>query len=276
VRDREGAQQRGLQLTEATQFEALPGLGLTATVEGHTLAIGNATLFQKRGVSLDGLDDQAEVLADQGKTATFIAVDGQPAGLVALADQPRPTAKAAITRLKDLGLQVVMISGDNQRTADAIGHQLGIDRIFAQVLPRDKANYIKRLQDEGQRVAMVGDGVNDAPALAQADTGIAIGAGTDVAVETANVVLMRSDPLDLAAAIELSRATLTKMKQNLGWASIYNLLAIPIAAGVLFPGTGFILGPQWSALLMSAISMIVATNAVLLKRAERHLSGGAR
>ena len=272
----EGAQQRGLQLCEATQFEALPGLGLTATVDGHAVAIGNAALLQARGVSLDGLRDAAEVLADQGKTATFIAVDDQPAGLVALADQPRPTARAAIAQLKNLGLQVVMISGDNQRTADAIGHQLGIDRIFAQVLPQDKANYIKRLQNEGRRVAMVGDGVNDAPALAQADTGIAIGAGTDVAVETAHVVLMRSDPLDIAGAIELSRATLTKMKQNLGWASVYNLLAIPIAAGALFPGTGFILGPQWSALLMSASSIIVATNAVLLKRAERHLSGGAR
>jgi Cu2+-exporting ATPase len=272
----DGAQQRGLQLSEVTQFEALPGLGLTATVDGHAVAIGNAALLQARGVSLDGLRDTAEVLADQGKTATFIAVDDQPAGLVALADQPRPTARAAIAQLRNLGLQVVMISGDNQRTADAIGHQLGIDRIFAQVLPQDKADYIKRLQDEGQRVAMVGDGINDAPALAQADTGIAIGAGTDVAVETADVVLMRSDPLDIAAAIELSRATLTKMKQNLGWASIYNLLAIPIAAGALFPRTGFILGPQWSALLMSASSIIVATNAVLLKRAERHLSDVTR
>jgi Cu2+-exporting ATPase len=272
----ESAQQRGLQLSEATQFEALPGLGLTATVDGHALAIGNAALLQARGVSLDGLRDETEVLADQGKTATFIAVDDQPAGLVALADPPRPTARAAIAQLKNLGLRVVMISGDNQRTADAVGHQLGIDRIFAQVLPQDKANYIKRLQDEGKRVAMVGDGVNDAPALAQADTGIAIGAGTDVAIETANVVLMRSDPLDIAAAIKLSRATLTKMKQNLGWASIYNLLAIPIAAGALFPGTGFILGPQWSALLMSASSIIVATNAVLLKRVERHLSDVTR
>ena len=168
-----------------------------------------------------------------------------------------------------------MISGDNQRTADAIGRELSIDRVFAEVLPQDKARYVKRLQEEGNRVGMVGDGVNDAPALAQSDVGIAIGAGTDVAVETAKVVLMRSDPLDIAAAIRLSRATLRKMKQNLGWASIYNLLAIPIAAGALFPATGFVLGPQWSALLMSASSIIVATNAVLLKRVEPRLSGPA-
>jgi Cu2+-exporting ATPase len=272
----EGAQRRGLPLSEATQFEALPGLGLTATVDGHAMTIGTATLLQQEGVSLDALIERSEILADQGKTATYIAIDGQPAGLLAVADQPRPTAQAAVTQLKDLGLQVVMISGDNQRTADTVGHQLGIDRIFAEVLPQDKAGYIKRLQDEGQRVAMVGDGINDAPALAQSDTGIAIGAGTDVAIETANVVLMRSDPIDVAAAVELSRATLTKMKQNLGWASIYNVLAIPIAAGALFPGTGFILGPQWSALLMSASSIIVATNAVLLERAERRLPGPAR
>src|SRR5262249_33907399 len=147
---------RGLQLSQATQFEALPGLGLTAMVDGHALVIGNAALLQASRVSLDGLRDEAEVLANQGKTATYVAVDGQPAGLVAAADQPRPTARAAIARLKDLGLQVVMISGDNQRTADAIGRQLGIDRILAQVLPQDKASYIKRLQDEGQRMAMVG------------------------------------------------------------------------------------------------------------------------
>jgi Cu2+-exporting ATPase len=201
----------------------------------------------------------------------YVAVDGYPTGLVAAADQPRPSAKAAIAQLKQLGLEVAMISGDNQRTADAVGRELGIDRVFAEVLPPDKADYIKRLQAEGKRVAMVGDGVNDAPALAQADIGIAIGAGTDVAVETANVVLMRSDPVDIAAAIELSRATLTKMKENLGWASIYNVLAIPVAAGVLYPATGFVLGPQWSALLMSASSLIVATNAVLLKRVESKL-----
>jgi Cu2+-exporting ATPase len=191
---------------------------------------------------------------------------------VAAADEPRPSAAPAIAQLKQLGLEVAMISGDNRRTAEAVGRRLGIDRVFAEVLPQDKADYVKRLQGENKKVAMVGDGVNDAPALAQADIGIAIGAGTDVAVETAKVVLMRSDPLDIAAAIELSRATLTKMKQNLGWASIYNVLAIPIAAGALFPATGFVLGPQWSALLMSASSIIVATNAVLLKRVEGRLS----
>jgi Cu2+-exporting ATPase len=266
-----GAEERGLKLTEPSQFEAISGLGLIATVEGHELAIGNARLLEQRGLSLDRLRDAATELATQGKTAMYVAVDGHPTGLVAAADQPRPSAKAAIAQLKQLGLEVAMISGDNQRTADAVGRELGIDRVFAEVLPPDKADYIKRLQAEAKRVAMVGDGVNDAPALAQADIGIAIGAGTDVAVETANVVLMRSDPVDIAAAIELSRATLTKMKENLGWASIYNVLAIPVAAGVLYPATGFVLGPQWSALLMSASSLIVATNAVLLKRVESKL-----
>jgi Cu2+-exporting ATPase len=268
-----GAEQRGLELTHPSRFEAITGLGLTATVEGHELAIGNERLIEQSGLALDRLRDAAAELAAQGKTAMYVAVDGHPTGLVAAADQPRPNAKAAITQLKQLGLEVAMISGDNQRTADAVARELGIDRVFAEVLPQDKADYVKRLQAEGKRVAMVGDGVNDAPALAQSDIGIAIGAGTDVAVETANVVLMRSDPLDIAAAVELSRATLTKMKQNLGWASIYNVLAIPLAAGALFPATGFILGPQWSALLMSASSIIVATNAVLLKRVEHRLPG---
>jgi Cu2+-exporting ATPase len=271
-----GAEERGLKLTEPSQFEAISGLGLTATVEGHELAVGNARLLEQSGLSLDRLRDAATELAAQGKTAVYIAVDGRPAGLVAAADQARPSAKAAIAQLKQLGLEVTMISGDNQRTADAVGREVGVDRVFAEVLPPDKADYIKQLQAEGKRVAMVGDGVNDAPALAQADIGIAIGAGTDVAVETANVVLMRSDPVDIAAAIELSRATLTKMKENLGWASIYNVLAIPIAAGVLYPATGFVLGPQWSALLMSASSIIVATNAVLLKRVESKMPTTAR
>jgi Cu2+-exporting ATPase len=266
-----GADERGLSLSDPASFEALSGLGLTATVAGRRLVVGNARLLEQEGLPVDGLRENAEQLAAEGKTAMFVAIDDQPAGLVAAADQPRPSAQMAIAQLKALGLEVTMISGDNLRTAEAVGRRLGIDRVFADVLPQDKADYVKRLQAEGKKVAMVGDGVNDAPALAQADVGIAIGAGTDVAVETANVVLMRSDPSDITAAIELARATLTKMKQNLGWASIYNVLAIPIAAGALFPATGFVLGPQWSALLMSASSMIVATNAVLLKRVEGRL-----
>ena len=192
---------------------------------------------------------------------------------MAAADQLRPSASAAIAGLKELGLEVALISGDNRRTAEAVAGELGIDRVFAEVLPADKADYVERLQQEGKRVAMVGDGVNDAPALAQADVGVAIGAGTDVAVETANVVLMRSDPLDIVAAMRLSRATVRKMKQNLVWASVYNVVAIPIAAGVLFPSAGIELRPEWSALLMSASSIIVATNAVLLKRVEPELGG---
>jgi Cu2+-exporting ATPase len=267
----EGARERGIELSEASEFEALSGLGLRAVVDERNLLVGNARLLEQQDVAVDGLRDQAQRLSEDGKTAMYVSVDGRPAGLVAAADQLRPSAPEAIAELKRLGLEVALISGDNQRTAEAVAGRLGIERVFAEVLPQDKADYVKRLQGEGKRVAMVGDGVNDAPALAQADVGIAIGAGTDVAVETANVVLMRSDPLDVAAAMQLSRATVRKMKQNLGWASIYNLLAIPIAAGVLFPSSGIELRPEWSALLMSASSIIVAVNAVLLKRVEREL-----
>jgi Cu2+-exporting ATPase len=270
----EGARERGVELSEAAGFEALSGLGLRATVDGNSLLVGNARLLEQEGIAVDELRARARQLSEGGKTAMYVGVDGRPAGLVAAADQLRPSAPDAIAALKALGLEVALISGDNQRTAEAVARRLGIERVFAEVLPQDKADYVKRLQGEGKKVAMVGDGVNDAPALAQADIGIAIGAGTDVAVETANVVLMRSDPLDVAAAMQLSRATVRKMKQNLGWASIYNLLAIPIAAGVLFPSTGIELRPEWSALLMSASSIIVAVNAVLLKRAERDLPVG--
>ncbi|MGH2349186.1 MAG: HAD-IC family P-type ATPase, partial [bacterium] len=173
--------------------------------------------------------------------------------------------------LSALGIEAVMITGDNRRTAEAVARELGIDRVYAEVLPQDKAEHVRRLQAEGKIVAMVGDGINDAPALAAADVGIAIGAGTDVAVEAAQMVLMRSDPLDVLRGIRLSQATVVKMKQNLAWASVYNILAIPIAAGVLYPRFGITLRPEWSALLMSASSIIVATNAVLLKRVEARL-----
>ena len=269
----EGAQARDIALTQAEQFEAVPGHGLAAKVEGRRLLVGNSRLLEENGVSADGLATRAHELATEGKTAMLVAVDGGPAGLVAAADEIKPSAEAAIAALKDLGLEVALISGDNERTAAAVARRLGIDRVFAEVLPADKADHVKRLQGEGKRVAMVGDGVNDAPALAQADIGIAIGAGTDVAVETANVVLMRSDPYDIVNAIRLSRATVRKMKQNLAWASVYNVAAIPIAAGVLFPAYGVELRPEWSALLMSLSSIIVATNAVLLRRVEGELQG---
>jgi P-type Cu2+ transporter len=266
-----GARERGVEISDASEFEALPGLGLRAVVDGRSLLVGNDRLLEQEAAAAAGLRERAEALSEEGKTPMYVSVDGRPAGLVAAADQLRPSAPEAIAALKRLGLEVALISGDNRRTAEAVARRLDIERVFADVLPQDKADHVKRLQDEGKKVAMVGDGVNDAPALAQADVGIAIGAGTDVAVETANVVLMRSDPLDVAAAMQLSRATVRKMKQNLGWASIYNLLAIPIAAGVLFPSSGIELRPEWSALLMSASSIIVAVNAVLLRRVEREL-----
>jgi Cu2+-exporting ATPase len=228
--------------------------------------------MQDRQISLNGLPDRAEELAQAGNTPMFVAVDGRAAGVIAVADTIKPSARKAVRLLRDQGIEVVMITGDNRRTAEAVAKELGIDRVFAEVLPADKAGHVRRLQDEGKFVAMVGDGVNDAPALAQADVGIAIGAGTDVAIETAKVVLMRSDPLDVMKAIRLSKATVRKMVQNLFWASIYNVLAIPIAAGVLYPSLGLELRPEWAALLMSVSSIIVATNAVLLKRVEGELA----
>jgi P-type Cu2+ transporter len=267
----DGARTRGTNLADATQFESIAGHGIRAIVDGRTVLIGNVKLMRDQGVDTASLDAQASQLATQGKTPMFVAVDGRVAGLVAVADTVKPTAKDAIRRFKELGIEAVMITGDNARTAEAVARELGIARFFAEVLPADKARHVQALQSEGKRVAMVGDGVNDAPALAQADIGIAIGAGTDVAIETASVVLMKSDPLDIIRAITLSKATVRKMKQNLVWASIYNVLAIPIAAGVLYPSLGIELRPEWSALLMSLSSIIVAVNAVLLKRVEREL-----
>lgn len=202
----------------------------------------------------------------------YVAIDGQPAGILAVADTIKPSAREAIRRFREAGIEVVMMTGDNRRTGEAVARELGIERVFAEVLPEQKAGYVASLQAEGKRVAMVGDGVNDAPALAQADVGIAIGAGTDVAIETARVVLMRSDPVDVMRAWTLSKATVRKMKQNLAWASVYNILAIPIAAGILYPRFGIMLRPEWSALLMSVSSIIVAVNAVLLKGVERDLA----
>lgn len=268
-----GARDRGIALTDATSFESIAGHGIEATVDGRALLAGNLKLMSDRGIEMGALEVQAAKLAEDGKTPMFVTVDGKAAGLVAVADRIKPSALEAVRQLRQRGIEIVMITGDNKRTAEAVARTLGIVRVFAEVLPADKAGHVQQLQSEGKRVAMVGDGVNDAPALAQADIGIAIGAGTDVAIETAKVVLMKSDPLDIVRAIILSQATIRKMKQNLVWASVYNVLAIPVAAGVLYPYYGIMLRPEWSALLMSLSSIIVAVNAVLLKRVEGELGG---
>ena len=268
----EEAKRRKLTVNQKVEsFKNLAGHGVEAIVSGKHLLVGTIKLMNDRKVDISPLQKDMDRLRAEGKTIMVLSVDGKIAGVAAASDPLKENAKKAVQRMKDLGLEVAMITGDNQKTAQTIGKQLGIDRIFAEVLPEDKSNYVKKLQDEGKFVAMVGDGVNDAPALAQADIGIAIGAGTDVAIETAKVVLMKSDPADILRAIKLSKATVVKMKQNLFWASIYNLLAIPVAAGVLYPAYNISLRPEISALLMSISSIIVATNAVLLKRAEKDL-----
>ncbi|MDP2671792.1 MAG: copper-translocating P-type ATPase [bacterium] len=257
--------------TKVEGFENLSGLGVKARVDGQEVLVGTVKLMKENQVEINNLEKKIDEFLEGGNTIMILAVNRLVKAVLAAADPIKPTAKRAVERLTELGIEVAMITGDNQKTAEAVAKKIGIKRVFAEVLPGEKANYVKKLQEEGKFVAMVGDGVNDAPALAQADIGIAIGAGTDVAIETAKVVLMKSDPVDVLRAIRLSKATVTKMKQNLFWASIYNLLAIPVAAGILYPNFGISLRPEVSALLMSASSIIVATNAVLLNRAEKSL-----
>jgi len=256
---------------------ALPGLASTPPGGPRQLLVGNLRLMAAKDVPVASAATEAiERLQAEGKTVMLVAIDRTLVGLIAVADTIRPTSRASIEGLRSMGIEAVMLTGDNARTARAVAETAGIERVFADVQPGDKAAQVRRLQAEGRVVAMVGDGVNDAPALAQADIGIAIGAGTDVAIETANVVLMRSDPTDILRVIRLSKATVRKMKQNLVWASVYNVLAIPVAAGILEPRFGITLRPEVSALLMSASSIIVALNAVLLKRSSRSLFGASR
>ncbi|HEX5984608.1 MAG TPA: HAD-IC family P-type ATPase, partial [Solirubrobacterales bacterium] len=253
---------------DAAEFENVPGHGAVAAVDGRTVAVGNRRLMEQRGVELGAFAARRDELAASGRTAVLVAVDDRAAGLIGIADAPRETSVAAVEALHEEGVEVVMLTGDNQATAERIAERLGIDTVIAEVLPGDKAAKIAELQQSGRKVAMVGDGVNDAPALAQADLGIAIGAGTDVAIETADVVLMRSDPLDVPTALTIGRATLRKMRQNLGWAVGYNSVALPIAAGVFEPSLGLMLRPEIAALSMSGSSFIVAVNALMLKRAR--------
>ncbi len=260
------AESTGVEVLAAGRFENVPGHGATATVDGHRVAVGNTRLMKRETVALGELDAQRALIAAEGRTVVWVAVDGKAVGLIAIADAVRPTSKQAVAALREAGIGVVMLTGDNEATARRIASELGIHSVIAEVLPGQKSEKITELQRSEGKVAMVGDGVNDAPALAQADLGIAIGAGTDVAIEAADVVLMRSDPLDVATAFAIGRGTVGKMRQNLAWAVGYNVIALPIAAGVFQPAFGLVLRPEIAALSMSGSSVLVAVNALLLKR----------
>ncbi len=259
------AQDTGLTLSEPSEFWAVAGHGVRAHVDGHAVLVGNAKLFSDEKIALDGLESQASTLADAGKTAMFAAIDGKPAGLIAVADTLKPNSKAAVAELKKLGLKVYMLTGDNPRTAAAIANQVGIDHYFAEVLPNQKADKVKELQKQGEIVAMVGDGINDAPALAQANIGIAIGTGTDVAMQAAEITLISGDLRGVVTAIALSKQTIRTIKGNLFWAFFYNVAGIPIAAGALYPFLGLLLNPIIAAAAMAFSSVFVVTNSLRLR-----------
>jgi len=259
------AQEEHVDLLPLERFASIPGRGIDVGIGGTDVVLGNAAFMAERAIPTAGVDHDVDRLATEGKTPMFVARDGQVMGVVAVADVVKESSARAIKALHDMGLEVAMITGDNRRTADAIARQVGIDRVLAEVLPQDKAAEVKKLQEGGRKVAMVGDGINDAPALAQADVGIAIGNGTDVAIESADVVLMKSDLMDVATAIQLSRATIRNIKQNLFWAFGYNTLGIPVAAGLLYAFGGPRLNPMIGAAAMSLSSVSVLTNALRLR-----------
>ena len=261
----EEAQRRKLERVSVKNFDAVHGRGVRAVLGGVAFFGGNRAMMEENYIDLAGFAEKADELAAQGKTALYFANEKEVLGLVAVADTPKETSAEAVKAFRMLGLDVVMLTGDNQRTADAVGAQLGVDRVMAQVLPQDKERMIHQLQSEGKKVAMVGDGINDAPALARADVGMAIGAGTDVAIESADIVLMKSDLLDAAAAVELSRATMKNIRQNLFWAFFYNSLGIPLAAGVFYSALNWQLNPMFGAAAMSLSSVCVVSNALRLR-----------
>ncbi|MBV9773960.1 MAG: copper-translocating P-type ATPase [Gemmatimonadetes bacterium] len=269
-----GARERGIEPGEASGFQALAGHGIEATVEGRRLLLGNGKLMRDRGVEVGAWAERAETLAGEGKTPVYAAVDGALAGVLAVADTLKPESAEAVRALHALGIETVMITGDNRRTAEAVARRVGIDRVLAEVLPDGKAREVKRLQEAGKTVGMVGDGINDAPALARADVGIAIGTGTDVAMEAADVTLIRGDLRGVVTAIALSRATLRTVRQNLFWAFVYNVIGIPLAAGALYPFTGWLLSPVVASAAMSLSSVSVVTNSLRLRRFHSPIQGG--
>ncbi|MEK6682815.1 MAG: HAD-IC family P-type ATPase, partial [Nitrospirota bacterium] len=259
------AKEMNIALVDAERFNAIPGHGLEARVQGKEILLGNLKLMRDRGIKLNGLEKDAERLSDEGKTPMFLAVDKKAAGIIAVADTLKPDSKAAVDSLHRLGLEVIMITGDNKRTAEAIARQVGIERVLSEVLPEDKARHVKMLQAEGKKAAMVGDGINDAPALAQADIGIAIGTGTDVAMEASDITLISGDLRGIVTAIALSKATIRNIKQNLFWAFFYNISLIPVAAGILYPFFGILLDPMIAAGAMGLSSVSVVSNALRLR-----------
>ncbi|MBI5055367.1 MAG: copper-translocating P-type ATPase [Nitrospirae bacterium] len=260
------AKEKALELKDPEDFQAVPGHGIKAKIGGRDVLLGNANFMEDEGIKIGGLADKAEQLSCEGKTPMYVAADGIAAGIIAVADTMKENSVDAIRSLHDLGIEVVMITGDNKKTAEAIARQAGIDRVFAEVLPEDKAKNVKQLQDEGKVVAMVGDGINDAPALAQADVGIAIGTGTDVAMEASDITLIGGDLMGVVTSISLSRATIKNIKQNLFWAFAYNTILIPVAAGALFPFFGILLNPIFAAAAMGMSSVTVVTNALRLRK----------
>jgi Cu+-exporting ATPase len=262
----EGAQGRGLPLADVAEFQAIPGHGVEGTVHGRRVLLGKAKLMRDRGTEIGALEAEARRLADDGKTPMYLAIDGTVAGLLAVADTIKDDSAQAVATLKKMGLEVVMITGDNERTARAIARQVGVDRVLAEVLPQDKAHEVQKLQLEGKTVGMVGDGINDAPALAQSDVGFAIGTGTDVAIEASDITLIKGSLRGVVTAIQISRATMRNVYQNLVGAFVYNTIGIPIALGLLFPFFGVLLSPIMAAAAMSFSSVTVIANANRLKR----------
>jgi Cu+-exporting ATPase len=260
------ATEMGVALEDPTEFNAVPGHGIKAEVSGKKVLLGNEALMRDESVPIDAFAETATKLAHEGKTPMFVAIDGKAAGIISVADTLKETSKDAVHKLHGLGIEVVMLTGDNKRTGEAIAKQVGIDRVLAEVLPNQKAEEVRKLQDEGRVVAMVGDGINDAPALAQADVGIAIGTGTDVAMEASDITLIKGDLGGVVTAIQLSKATLRNIKQNLFWAFAYNTILIPVAAGVLYPIWGILLSPIFAAGAMGMSSVTVVSNALRLRK----------